>query len=144
MEETNGAGRMKCESRIESRCAAAICRRSSLPKPVWQRPRPCKISFNGAPQKAWITYHLMRLAGMISKHCGGSASLISAASYTSSFMPTPWNVDELEFVGYANVLNDDMLPSVVPPVFRLRSDTKRVLLPPYSDERRVGKECRSR
>ena len=47
-------------------------------------------------------------------------------------MPTPWNVDELEIVGYANVLNDDMLPSVVPPVFRLRSDTKRVLLPPYS------------
>jgi hypothetical protein len=47
-------------------------------------------------------------------------------------MPTPWNVDELEIVGYGNVLSDDMLPSVVPPVFRLRSDVKRALLPPYS------------
>jgi hypothetical protein len=47
-------------------------------------------------------------------------------------MATPWNVDDLEIVGYANVLNDDMLPSVVPPVFRLKSDAKRALLPPYS------------
>jgi hypothetical protein len=47
-------------------------------------------------------------------------------------MPTPWNVDDLEIVGYGNVLSDDMLPSVVPPVFRLRSDVKRALLPPYS------------
>jgi hypothetical protein len=46
-------------------------------------------------------------------------------------MPTQWNVDDLEIVGYGNVLNDDMLPSIVPPVFRLRSDTKRALLPPY-------------
>jgi|SRR5580658_169059 hypothetical protein len=47
-------------------------------------------------------------------------------------MPTPWNVDELEIVGYGNVLTNDMLPSVVPPVFRLRSDANRALLPPYS------------
>jgi len=46
-------------------------------------------------------------------------------------MPTLWNVDEMEIVGYGNVLSDDMLPSVVPPVFRLRSDVKRALLPPY-------------
>jgi hypothetical protein len=47
-------------------------------------------------------------------------------------MPNPWNVDELEIVGYANVLKSDMLPSVVPPVFRLRSDAQRAFLPPYS------------
>jgi len=47
-------------------------------------------------------------------------------------MPTLWNVDEMEIVGYGNVLSDDMLPSVVPPVFRLRSDVRRALLPPYS------------
>jgi hypothetical protein len=46
-------------------------------------------------------------------------------------MPTQWNVDDLEIVGYGTVLNDEMLPSVVPPVFRLRSDAKRALLPPY-------------
>ena len=46
-------------------------------------------------------------------------------------MPTQWNVDDLDIVGYGNVLNDDMLPSVVPPVFRLRSDATRALLPPY-------------
>jgi hypothetical protein len=47
-------------------------------------------------------------------------------------MPTQWNVDDLDIVGYGNVLNDDMLPSVVAPVFRLRSDATRALLPPYS------------
>jgi len=47
-------------------------------------------------------------------------------------MPTPWDVDDLEIVGYGNVLSDDMLPSIVPPVFRLRSAAKRALLPPYS------------
>lgn len=46
-------------------------------------------------------------------------------------MPTQWNVDDLEIVGYGNVLNDDMLPSVVAPVFRLRSDATRASLPPY-------------
>ncbi|MGA2594954.1 MAG: hypothetical protein ABSH32_34080 [Bryobacteraceae bacterium] len=47
-------------------------------------------------------------------------------------MPNPWNVDDLEVVGYANVLKSDMLPSVVPPVFRLKSSAERALLPPYS------------
>ena len=46
-------------------------------------------------------------------------------------MPTQWNVDDLEIVGYGNVLNHDMLPSVVPPVYRLSDDPKRALLPPY-------------
>ena len=47
-------------------------------------------------------------------------------------MPATWSVSDLEIVGYANVLNDDMLPSVVPPVFRLANNANRALLPPYS------------
>jgi hypothetical protein len=63
---------------------------------------------------------------------GGSASPTFARGYTEIQMPIPWNIDELEIVGYANVLNDNMLPSVVPPVFRLKVDHSRALLPPYS------------
>jgi hypothetical protein len=47
-------------------------------------------------------------------------------------MPSPWSLDELEIVGYANVLKETMLPSVVPPVFRLKADNQRAFLPPYS------------
>jgi hypothetical protein len=47
-------------------------------------------------------------------------------------METPWNINDLEIVGYANVLKETMLPSVVPPVFRLRADSRRAFLPPYS------------
>jgi hypothetical protein len=43
-----------------------------------------------------------------------------------------WNLDDLEIVGYANVLKETMLPSVVPPVFRLKADSQRAFLPPYS------------
>ena len=46
-------------------------------------------------------------------------------------MATPWNLDDLEIVGYADVLKDTMLPSVVPPVFRLKADAQRTLVPPY-------------
>ena len=46
-------------------------------------------------------------------------------------METPWNLDDLEIVGYADVLKETMLPSVVPPVFRLKADAQRTLLPPY-------------
>lgn len=46
-------------------------------------------------------------------------------------MANPWNLDDLEIVGYANVLLETMLPSVEPPVFRLKADTRRALLPPY-------------
>jgi len=46
-------------------------------------------------------------------------------------MKSPVPVDNLEIVGYANVLLDTMLPSVVPPVFRLRSDPGQVFVPPY-------------
>lgn len=34
--------------------------------------------------------------------------------------------------GYANVLNENMRPSVVAPVFSLRSDPARLFVPPYS------------
>ena len=47
-------------------------------------------------------------------------------------MPSPWHVNQLEIVGYAEVLKETMLPSVVPPVFRLKTDPGRALLPPYS------------
>jgi hypothetical protein len=47
-------------------------------------------------------------------------------------MATPWNLDDLEIVGYADVLKETMLPSVVPPVFRLKTDARRAFLPPYS------------
>jgi hypothetical protein len=46
-------------------------------------------------------------------------------------MNPPWNLDDLEIVGYADVLKDTMLPSVVPPVFRLKADAQRTLVPPY-------------
>jgi hypothetical protein len=46
-------------------------------------------------------------------------------------MNPPWNLDDLEIVGYADVLKETMLPSVVPPVFRLKPDAQRTLLPPY-------------
>ncbi len=47
-------------------------------------------------------------------------------------MLSPWPVNDLEIVGYANVLNASMLPSVVPPMFRLRAEPRRILLPPYA------------
>lgn len=47
-------------------------------------------------------------------------------------MAAVWNVDDLEITGYADVLKETMLPSVVPPVFRLKNDPGRAFLPPYS------------
>src|ERR1035437_332313 len=46
-------------------------------------------------------------------------------------MEAPWNLDQLEIVGYEDVLKETMLPSVVPPVFRLKADAPRTLVPPY-------------
>jgi hypothetical protein len=40
-------------------------------------------------------------------------------------------MDGLEIVGYANVLLDSMLPSIVPPVFRLKGNPDKVFVPPY-------------
>lgn len=41
-------------------------------------------------------------------------------------------VEDLIVEGYANVLNENMRPSVVPPIFSLRSDPARLFVPPYS------------
>ena len=41
------------------------------------------------------------------------------------------NINDLEIVGYANVLADWMLPCIVPPVFRPKSNANRVFLPPF-------------
>ena len=46
-------------------------------------------------------------------------------------MSTPRRMEELNIVGYANVLDETMLPSIVPPIFCLRSDSSRNFLPPY-------------
>lgn len=45
-------------------------------------------------------------------------------------MSAPIRLDELEIVGYANVLKKNMLPAVVPPVFRFKAGGDG-LLPPY-------------
>lgn len=46
-------------------------------------------------------------------------------------MKPPIAIDLLEIVGYANVLLDSMLPSVVPPVFRLKGKPDVAFVPPY-------------
>lgn len=46
-------------------------------------------------------------------------------------MESLWDFSDLEIAGYANVLSETMLPSVVPPVFRLKAEPDRVFLPPY-------------
>ena len=47
-------------------------------------------------------------------------------------MANPLPVEELNVVGYSDVLADTMLPSIVPPVFRLRNNPTHYFLPPYS------------
>lgn len=48
-------------------------------------------------------------------------------------MGEPQRIDAMEIVGYADVLTDEMLPSVVPPVYRLRADANRLFVPPYHE-----------
>lgn len=47
-------------------------------------------------------------------------------------MANPLRVQDLNIVGYANVLPQTMLPSIVPPIFCLRSEPDRFFVPPYS------------
>lgn len=47
-------------------------------------------------------------------------------------MESPWSLEDLEIVGYANVFKETMLPTVAPPVFRVKANPQRALLPPYS------------
>lgn len=61
-----------------------------------------------------------------------NALRISAGSfYIDSAMPLPVTIQELEIIGYATVLKETMLPSVVAPVFRLRTDPNIAFVPPY-------------
>ena len=68
---------------------------------------------------------------MTLKRCFARVLTISTGSSYSLFMAGPRNILDLEVIGYATVLKDTMLPSPVPPVFRLRSDPDRILFPPY-------------
>ena len=46
-------------------------------------------------------------------------------------MAIPWRVEDLDIIGFADALDGNMLPSIVPPVFRVRSKPNLHLLPPY-------------
>ena len=54
-------------------------------------------------------------------------------------MVSPQNISDLEVVGYANVLKETMLPAVMAPVFRLKLDSNRLFVPPFS--MRAGYLC---
>jgi hypothetical protein len=41
-------------------------------------------------------------------------------------------LSHLEVIGYATRLDDDMLPTIVAPIFRRRADPEQVVLPPFS------------
>ena len=43
-----------------------------------------------------------------------------------------YSIDTLEVVGYADVLTDSHIPSIVPPVFRSKEHQDRFLLPPFA------------
>ena len=47
-------------------------------------------------------------------------------------MPTAIPVELLEVIGYADSRDSGMLPSIVPPVFRIREQPDRILVPPYA------------
>jgi len=57
-----------------------------------------------------------------SKRCG-RVPRVYPRSYTRISYATPWNLDDLEIVGYADVLRNHAA-SVVPPVFRLKTDAR--------------------
>jgi len=70
-----------------------------------------------------------------------AAPICAAKSYTEPSMPSRIEVGLLEIIGYAEVLRPNMLPTVVPPVFRLKTDPGRVLVPPFVFE--AGFLCNS-
>lgn len=47
-------------------------------------------------------------------------------------MGAPRQMTDLEIVGYATALDETMVPSVVPPVFRVKAEPSRILFPPYT------------
>lgn len=46
-------------------------------------------------------------------------------------VPEPTLLDDLEIIGYADVLTADALPRIVTPVFRHKTNMDRILLPPF-------------
>ncbi len=46
-------------------------------------------------------------------------------------MPETHLVKDLEIVGYANSLNESLVPRVVAPIFRYRDDVEVLLFPPF-------------
>lgn len=46
-------------------------------------------------------------------------------------VPPPWNLADLQIIGYADERDESMRPAIVPPVFRSVSNPSIVLLPPY-------------
>ncbi len=46
-------------------------------------------------------------------------------------MTKTYNLTDLEIVGYSDVLTDDLVPRIVPPIFRLRADPGRLVIPPF-------------
>ena len=46
-------------------------------------------------------------------------------------MGDPVAIESLNVIGYADVVSSTVLPTIVPPVFALKTDTDQVLLPPY-------------
>ena len=56
---------------------------------------------------------------------------IPVGETTLTTMCEPIPINALEIIGYANRLTKSMLPAVVPPIFRMKSNRARVFLPPY-------------
>jgi hypothetical protein len=57
-------------------------------------------------------------------------TILRVSSY-SKIMVDPRQIIDLEIMGYATVLKDTMLPSRVPPVFRVKSNPACILFPPF-------------
>jgi hypothetical protein len=47
-------------------------------------------------------------------------------------MDAPRQIGDLEIIGYANVLKETMVPSVVPPIFRVKAEPACIVFPPYT------------
>lgn len=47
-------------------------------------------------------------------------------------MAAPRPITDLEVIGYADALTEAMVPSVVPPLFRVRKEPQRVIFPPFT------------
>jgi len=46
-------------------------------------------------------------------------------------MTKTYNLADLEIVGYSDVLTVDLVPRIVPPIFRFRAEAEKLLIPPF-------------